>query len=94
MVAEYNLEFPIVSKILVFSTTFDQLCVQSSLSIFAQKYLSKCENKYLCIYKNCFGGKILIDDCALTPMDEPNHTFRKQQINNWYMTKLETLVVL
>ena len=39
---------------------------QSSLSIFAQKYLHKCEdtyfilqNKYLCIYKDSFGAKIL-----------------------------------
>ena len=45
--------------------------VQSSLSIFAQKYLHKCEdtffilqNKYLCIYEDSFGVKILRDDCA------------------------------
>ena len=45
--------------------------MQSSLSIFAQKYLRKCEdtyfilqNKYLCIYKDSFGSgsKILRDD--------------------------------
>ena len=47
------------------------LSAQSSLSIFAQKYLCKCEdtyfilqNKYLCIHKDNFGGKILRDDCA------------------------------
>ena len=45
---------------------------QSSLSIFAQKYLRKCEdnyfifqNKYLCIYEYSFGAKLLRDDCAL-----------------------------
>ena len=45
---------------------------QSSLSIFTQKYLCKCrdiylmlQNKYLCIYKDSFGAKILKDDCAL-----------------------------
>ena len=44
---------------------------QSSLIIFAQKYIGKCEdtyfilqNKYLCIYKDSFGAKILRDDCA------------------------------
>ena len=46
-------------------------CAQSFLSIFAQKYLSKCEdtyfilqNKYLCIYEDSFGVKLLRDDCA------------------------------
>ena len=46
--------------------------VQSSLCIFAQKYLRKCEdayfilqNKYVCIHEDSFGAKILIDDCAL-----------------------------
>ena len=44
-----------------------------SLSIFAQKYLCKCEgtyfalqNKYLHIYEDGFGTKILRDDCALS----------------------------
>ena len=43
---------------------------QSSLSIFAQKYLHKCEdpyfflqNKYICIDEDSFGAKILRDDC-------------------------------
>ena len=42
---------------------------QSSLSIIAQKYLRECEdtyfilqNKYLCIYEDSFGVKILRDD--------------------------------
>ena len=42
-----------------------------SLSIFAQKFLRKCEdiryilkNKYLCIYEDSFGAKIFRDDCA------------------------------
>ena len=46
-------------------------CEQSYLSILTQKYLCKCEdtyfilqNKYLCIHKDSFGGKILRDDCA------------------------------
>ena len=48
---------------------------QSSLSIFTQKYLRKCEdtyfilqNKYLPIYEDSFGVKILLlrDDCALS----------------------------
>ena len=41
------------------------------LSIFAQEYLCKCENtyfilqkKYLCIYEDSFGMKILRDDCV------------------------------
>ena len=48
------------------------LSAQSSLSIFAQKYLCKCEdtyfilqNKYLCIHKDSFGVKILKDDFPL-----------------------------
>ena len=48
------------------------LSAQSSLSIFAQKYLRKCEdtyfilqNKYLRIDEDSFGAKILRDDCAL-----------------------------
>ena len=47
--------------------------VQSSLSISAQKYFRKCEDiyfilqkKYLWIYKDSFGAKILRDDCALS----------------------------
>ena len=46
--------------------------VQSSLSIFAQKYLCKCkdtyfilQNKYLCIHEDSFGAKIHRDDCVL-----------------------------
>ena len=46
-----------------------QFIVQPSLSIFARKYFHKCEdtyfilqNKYLCIYKDSFGAKILRDD--------------------------------
>ena len=63
-------------SIKVFSKKWD-LCshpttwAQSSLSIFAQKYLHKCkdtyfilQNKYLCIYEDSFGLKILRDDCA------------------------------
>ena len=51
---------------------YNHLSTQSSLSIFAQKYLRKCEdtyfilqNKYLWIYKDSFGARILKDDCAL-----------------------------
>ena len=51
-----------LKSILVFST----IRAQSSLSIFAQKYLHNCEeiyfslqNKYLCIYEYSFGAKIL-----------------------------------
>ena len=47
--------------------------VHSSLSIFAQKYLRKCEityftlqNKYLHIYEDTFGAKILRDYCVLS----------------------------
>ena len=47
--------------------------MQSSLSIFAQKYLCKCkdtylilQSKYLHIYKDSFGAKILRDDCTPT----------------------------
>ena len=46
--------------------------MQSSLSVFAQKYLHKCkdtyfilQNKNLCIYEDSFGAKILRDDCTL-----------------------------
>ena len=46
---------------------------QSSLSIFTQKYLHKCEdtyfifqNKYLRNYKDSFGVKLLRDDCNLS----------------------------
>ena len=46
---------------------------QSSLCIFAQKYLRQCkdtnfisQNKYLCIYEDSLGAKILGDDCALS----------------------------
>ena len=51
---------------------------QSSLIIFAQKYIGKCEdtyfilqNKYLCIYKDSFGlgVKILGDDCSLNLLE-------------------------
>ena len=44
---------------------------QSSLSIYAEMYLRKCkytyfilQNKYLCIYEDSFGVKILRDDCV------------------------------
>ena len=47
------------------------LSVQSSLSIINQNYLRKCnntyfiiQNKYLHIYEDSFGTKILRDDCA------------------------------
>ena len=47
--------------------------VHSSLSIFAQKYLRKCkdtyfilQNKYLHIYEDTFGAKILRDYCVLS----------------------------
>ena len=48
--------------------------IESSLSIFTQKYLCKCEdtyfisqNKYLRIYEDSFGAKILRDtNCALS----------------------------
>ena len=45
---------------------------QSSLSIYAEMYLRKCkytcfilQNKYLCIYEDSFGAKILRDDYTL-----------------------------
>ena len=51
----------------------DILNKHSSLSIFAQKYLHKgkdtyfiLQNKYLPIYEDSFGVKILRDDCALS----------------------------
>ena len=51
--------------------SYQLLSMQSSLSIFAQKYPRICEdtyfilqNNYLCIYENSFGAKILRDDCA------------------------------
>ena len=47
-----------------------QFIVQSSLSIFAQKYFRKCEdtyfvlqNKYICIYKDSLGAR---DNCGLS----------------------------
>ena len=50
----------------------DVYSVQSSLSIFAQKYLCKCKDTYFIlknksfrIYKDSFEVKILRDDCAL-----------------------------
>ena len=46
--------------------------LQSSLIIFAQRYLCKCkntyiilQNKYLCIYEDSFGAKILRDNRTL-----------------------------
>ena len=47
--------------------------VRNHLCIFAEKYLRRCEdtyfitlqNKYLCIYKDSFGAKILRDDSAI-----------------------------
>ena len=46
--------------------------IQSFLIIFAQRYLCKCkntyiilQNKYLCIYEDSFGAKILRDNCTL-----------------------------
>ena len=48
-----------------------KISVKSSLSFFAQKYLRKSEdtwfiiqNKYLCIYEDSFGAKIVREDCA------------------------------
>ena len=48
-----------------------ELIAQSSLIIFTQKYLHKCkdtyfilQNKYLRIYEDTFGTKILRDDCT------------------------------
>ena len=53
--------------------SYQLLSVQSSLSIFTQKYPHICEdtyfilqNNYLCIYEDSVGVKILRDDCALT----------------------------
>ena len=51
--------------------------MQSFLSIFAQKYLRKCEdtyfilqkNKYLSFYNDSSGVKILGDDCALISLN-------------------------
>ena len=50
----------------------DIVSVLSSLGVFAPKHLHKCkntyfilQNKYLCIYEDSFGAKILIDDCTL-----------------------------
>ena len=54
------------------NTMMKKFCAKSSLSIFVQKYLCKCEdiyfilqNKYLYIYEDSFGAKILLNDCAL-----------------------------
>ena len=61
-----------VTWLLLLVNICDVLSAQSSLSIFAQKYLHKCEDiyfilqkKYLHIYKDSFGAKILSNDCAL-----------------------------
>ena len=58
---------------LLLATESIELSVQSSLNIFAQKYLHKCEgtyfifqNKYLRNYKDSFGVKLLRDDCNLS----------------------------
>ena len=52
------------------------LSAQSSLTIFVQKYLRKCEDtysisqkKYLRIYEDSFGAKMLRDDYTLAMMD-------------------------
>ena len=51
----------------------DIVSVLSSLGVFAPKHLHKCkntylilQNKYLCIYEDSLGAKILGDDCALS----------------------------
>ena len=58
------------------------------LSLFAQKYLRKCKDtffisqkKYLHIYEDSFGAKILIDDCD-----------HKVQIKNQKTEKLRFLL--
>ena len=62
--------------IFIFFRWEDSFSAQSSLSIFTQKYLRKCEdtyfilhNKYLRIYKDSFRAKRLRDDYALRCID-------------------------
>ena len=49
------------------------ICAQSSISFFTQKYLRESEdnnfilqNKYIRIYDDSFGAKVVKDDCALS----------------------------
>ena len=56
----------------IYIVQHEYISAQSSQSIFAQEYLRECEdtyfilqNKYLHIYKQSFGAKILRDDCTL-----------------------------
>ena len=70
---------------------------QSSLSIFAQKYLHKCEdtyfilqNKYICIDEDSFGVKILGDDCIQSTssteiLSDPRkvHIYVRHDINSY-----------
>ena len=56
---------------------------QSSLSIFAQKYLHKCEdtyfflqNKYICIDEDSFGAKILMIASKVLAVQQYWNTFR------------------
>ena len=51
--------------------------MQSSLSIFTQKYLRKY--KYLCIYEDSIGAKILRDDCNLEAKFIPKMGFKQVQ---------------
>ena len=57
---------------------------QSSLNIFAQKYLHKCkdtyfilQNRYLSIFQDSFGAKLLRDDCDLSSFSFVYFRFRK-----------------
>ena len=69
-----------------------ELIVQSSLIIFTQKYLHKCkdtyfilQNKYLGIYEDSFGTKILRDDCVLSKY-LPGHLLITSMVSKLQMT--------
>ena len=61
---------------------YEIFSAQSSPSIFTQKYLRKCkdtyfilQNKYLSIYEDSFGAKILRDECALRLIRGTSYVF-------------------
>ena len=68
-IAGWPAQDTLCDKILKKRSPHTELSAQSSLSIFSQKYLLKCEdtylilqNKYLHIYEDSFGAKIPRDD--------------------------------
>ena len=75
------------------------LCMQSSLSIFALKYLGKCKDlfyftkvsMYLCIYEDSFGAKILRNDCALN-MSKKNSDWSFSSRRNLLFRKSDSTI--